>query len=327
MTVQSTPMWVQAGSHNAEDMRRMVGALVGNRGGVVRSSDMAVTQKSGTTNMSVDVAGGQLFLPGTESSYQGFYYCENRGTTNVAVSASSPTNGRYDIVVARIRDAAYSTGPSSTFALEVVAGTPSATPSEPSLPANCFALARVYVGPAVTSITNANILDLRLNRTVKSRAAALGGVIAADSSSNLPTTNVDYGTLGFVYATGGQALYYWSGSTWVALATPPTAWTSPALSNGWTNFAGYMPSAYRKIGDVVYLRGTLGKSTTPTPGETILTLPAGYRPPYASFYTAQGGDQVAYRLDLATDGTLRFAPSIAGPPTFLALNAISFSTV
>ena len=159
MTVQNPALFLQASSHPAEDVRRFVATTFDNGSGVVGSSDLAVTQ-NGTPNMSVNVAGGQVVVGGTEATYQGSYFCENRGTTNLVISAADATNPRRDLIIARVKDAAYS-GAVNEWSLEVVTGTPAASPVDPSVPANSFVLARVAVAALASSVTNANITDLR----------------------------------------------------------------------------------------------------------------------------------------------------------------------
>lgn len=71
--------------------------------------------------------------------------------------------------------------------------------------------------------------------------------------------------------TFGQPVFDW------ITANTPTAWTAVTFTNGWSSFgSGYQPVQYRKIGDIVYCRGTLSTGT----GATVaFTLPAGFRPP------------------------------------------------
>lgn len=181
MTVQNPAVFLQAGSHPAEDVRRMVAGLTADSHGPVLPTDLAVTQ-NGTPNMSVNVAGGRAFINGNQATYQGTYFVENRGTTNLAVAASDPTNGRFDLVVARVRDSIYS-GSTNAWALEVVTGTPAPSPAEPAVPSNSIVLARLTVSAAVTSVTNANITDRRTTQAGQQRAAALGGVVPCTSTS------------------------------------------------------------------------------------------------------------------------------------------------
>lgn len=175
MTVQNPPIYLQAGSHPAEDVRRFHGALVNDTSGILASADLAVTQ-NGTPNMSVNVAGGRAFIAGTEATYQGTYFVENRGVQNVSVGASDPTNARYDLVVARVRDSSYS-GVTNAWAIEIVAGTPSGSPAEPAIPASSLVLARILIPAGSTTVTNANILDRRI------RSQHNTGVILCTSST------------------------------------------------------------------------------------------------------------------------------------------------
>lgn len=180
MPVRATPSFLQAGSHPAEETRLMVNALAGggtgsfaqplsggsitardSAHGIINESDLAVTQ-NGTPNMSVNVAAGSCFIRGMSSAVQGAYHLVNDGTLNVTISAADATNARRDLIIAVVRDAAYS-GASNDARIIVVTGTPAASPSDPSLASfpNALVLARVAVAAGATTITNANITDLR----------------------------------------------------------------------------------------------------------------------------------------------------------------------
>ena len=60
MTAQNPPLYLQAGLHPAEDFRRLVTKLFAARGGVLGPTELLVSERSGTANMSVDVAGGSV---------------------------------------------------------------------------------------------------------------------------------------------------------------------------------------------------------------------------------------------------------------------------
>jgi hypothetical protein len=55
----------------------------------------------------------------------------------------------------------------------------------------------------------------------------------------------------------------------------PTAWTNLTLQNGWTNASGQQAAQYRKIGDMVQLRGGIAGGTL---NAIAFTLPVGFRP-------------------------------------------------
>lgn len=160
MTVQNPPIFIEGVATPSEDVRRLWAALVKDQPGLLYDDDLKVTQKSGTPNMSVDIAGGRAFVLGTTAPYQGMYFVENRGTTNKTVTASNPTNPRNDLVVGRVTDAFYVGGVVKAWDLQVVAGTPAAVPADPVVPPDSLALYRVRVNANASSIVDANITKL-----------------------------------------------------------------------------------------------------------------------------------------------------------------------
>lgn len=269
------PSWLQARTdHKAQQYRRMLASVVGDGSGIVTSLDLGVTQ-NGTPNMSVNVATGRAFILGTLGTYQGLYHVDNQGVVNKSISAAHATNPRYDRVYAVVADAEYA-GVTNAWSIEVATGTPAASPSEPSLPSNSLELARITVGAAVTSITNANILDRRVSAPAKA-----------------------------------------------------TAWTAPTLLNSWVNFGTtFQVAGYRKVGDVVALRGMIKNGTVA--GLTVLfTLPSGFRPPAdlifaTAGFTSSGKDVV--RVDVDSSGNVKLGGALDGA-NYLSLSNIQFSTV
>jgi hypothetical protein len=167
MAAQTPPYVIQASSHSAELFRRELQAGMA-AGGIVSPTDLAVTA-NGTPNMSVNVAAGQVLVPGTLGSSaglpsgftsQGTYYAYNDATVNLAVAASNPTNPRIDIVVATVQDAQYA-GASNNWVLQVITGTPAVSPVVPAAPANSIIFAQVAVAANATTIVSGNITDVR----------------------------------------------------------------------------------------------------------------------------------------------------------------------
>jgi hypothetical protein len=207
MTIRATPTFVQAGSHPAEETRLMIGGMLGMpptsfaggaaasnpAHGIVTATDLAVTQ-NGTPNMSVNVAAGGCFIRGTASLNQGAYHLWNDATVNLAISAADATNPRRDLVIAVVRDAAYS-GASNDARLIVVTGTPAAAPVDPSLASNpnALVLARITVAAGDTAINTADITDLRT---------------IADQRGKIPTFNTSaLATTAIPSPVDGQAYY------------------------------------------------------------------------------------------------------------------------
>lgn len=217
MTEVTPPGFLQnAGNvHTAEILRSSYSGLLAGvvssgslvaRGGVVPSMGgaLAVTQ-NGSPNMSVNVASGQAYVPGTEGTKQGTYVCVNDATKNITITAADGTNPRIDLIVAKVQDTLYS-GATNSWSLVVVTGTPAGSPAAPTAPANSVTLAQIAVGAGVTSIVTANITDKRFY------ASALGGVISCTSTTRPATTTVPAGQL--VYETDTTLIRMLVGSSW-----------------------------------------------------------------------------------------------------------------
>lgn len=80
-----------------------------------------------------------------------------------------------------------------------------------------------------------------------------------------------------------------------------TGWIAPALLNGWVNYSapgtGFAPCGYRKIGNIVFLRGLLKSGTA----NLMFTLPAGYRPAWLMLLGIEAGGAHG-RVDIAANG-------------------------
>lgn len=71
-----------------------------------------------------------------------------------------------------------------------------------------------------------------------------------------------------------------------------TAWTAATFQNSWVNFdAAHTSVAYRKVGDVVQVRGIAKSGTLVLP---IFTLPAGFRPPKYMYFPTVSNNSFGY---------------------------------
>lgn len=84
-----------------------------------------------------------------------------------------------------------------------------------------------------------------------------------------------------IWETDTGLQYVSSGSAWL-LTYRDTGWTTSGLvwGSGWSAVASgtWASFAYRVVGQVVYLNGTVTKATTWAANETVVTLPVGIRP-------------------------------------------------
>jgi hypothetical protein len=104
-----------------------------------------------------------------------------------------------------------------------------------------------------------------------------------------------------------------------------TAWTDVTFQNSWANKGGTEQTCqYRKIGDIVYLRGVMGR-TAVTYDQSAFTLPVGYRPPFLlrilPLALNLSAVQSLSRVDLMQDG--RYMPE-AGPSPDVGWQSIDF---
>jgi hypothetical protein len=111
--------------------------------------------------MNVYVADGWAAIVGTTQADMGTYVAYNDASVLLTITTANPTNPRIDLICMTVNDSYY-TGVTDNVVFQVIAGTPSATPVAPSLPANSISLATISVGAGALSITSGNITDTRV---------------------------------------------------------------------------------------------------------------------------------------------------------------------
>lgn len=101
----------------------------------------------------------------------------------------------------------------------------------------------------------------------------------------------------------------------------PTAWTAVTFQGAWVNFgAPYQVAQYRKIGDVVQMRGVIKSGALNT---AAMTLPVGFRPPATQQFATVSGGQPGY-ITVDVNGVVN--PAV-GLSTSFDLSPCTFSTV
>jgi hypothetical protein len=106
-------------------------------------------------------------VPNTASAIAGGYRATLASSGTLTVATADPTNPRIDLVCANVVDNGNNT---SSGEVQIITGTPAASPSAPSAPANSVSLAQVTVPANATSITSGDIADVR------TFTAAAGGI-------------------------------------------------------------------------------------------------------------------------------------------------------
>lgn len=152
--------------------------------GTALGTVLKVTEKSGSPNLSVDIAAGAAWVLGdTNVDAQPIYRIRNDAVVNKGITPD-PSNPRKAIVIAQITDESFA-GTGRTWAIQVLHGTPAGSPLAPAVPASALLLATIDIPAADTAITNAQITDERTLAKVGSGqlgggAGGASGAIAVD---------------------------------------------------------------------------------------------------------------------------------------------------
>ena len=160
VTLTKVPLHLTEDSeHNADKFGLVHRDHVGE--GVTSSTGLVVSENSGGANMTVDVAAGRAWVAGDDDTEsQPIYHCHSTGVVDLDVAAADVTNDRIDLVVLEVLDSAF-TGASELGRIRIITGTPAATPARPTLPDTALPLALVNVTANASSVTDADIDDMR----------------------------------------------------------------------------------------------------------------------------------------------------------------------
>lgn len=300
----------------------------------VTTSLRAYTAASGGgSRLNFTVSGGYLLL-GTLSADPVNIYAGN--AARVVVGATGLTSLGHSATGTAYADVAAST--TSAASLRLRSGSAPTTANDGDL-WNDGALS--YYG--ANSTTNAIVNHLRLRRNSTGTAAAgFGlGIIAELESS---TTNAQSaGRLTWEWSTATHAsraakgkltAYYTSTEREAIVWTATSAgaqiiingtlgedWINVTFNTGWGNFgSGHQTCQYKKVGDMIYLRGSAARSSGSS--FVIFTLPASYLPPGLVLIPTASNNAYG-QITIATTGNVSLD---AGSTTQVTINA-SFSIV
>lgn len=175
MTVD--PLWLQNIDYPARIDRTVYDALWTE--GVIGSGDLAVTQ-SAPTAMTVRIAAGIGVVTGDDQAFQGKYLVRSdAATTGVSIGAAPGSGQRNDLIVLKVRDANAGVGVDNDALFQVIVGTPSGSPVDPTVPDTALVLARVRVPSGTSAITNSLIDDLRVRSNANYDVVADGSITSA----------------------------------------------------------------------------------------------------------------------------------------------------
>lgn len=245
------------------------GSPNGVRGGVVRHGDFSLIASINGTDQ-VTVQPGVAVIPGATGL--GVYRAAlSAATTATAIDPRNATNPRIDLIVFR-----------ATGALDIITGTPGASPSAPALPAETIEIGRITVpalgGGAAT-----------VSHLFRSYATALGGTIQVETASRLPGSGNQKGQKAIAIDTGLE--HRWNGTAWEG---PATSATYPVATAG---FTGTVRTRVRSGVVEIWLNVT---NTTGWPANVLLAnIPAAIRPAELEYHWVSGTATATPHLVLA----------------------------
>ncbi len=131
----------------------------------IADSSYEVLEDTGS-NMVITIGSGSAFdraVVEGDLAGQGIFVAEHQNATQtLSVAASDPTNDRIDRVIVRVYDDTFDSSGDDFSDLEVITGTPDASPAAPAEPSSSYTLATILVQNSVTAITDSDITDLRI---------------------------------------------------------------------------------------------------------------------------------------------------------------------
>jgi hypothetical protein len=94
----------------------------------------------------------------------------------------------------------------------------------------------------------------------------------------------------------------------------------------WSNYGGaHEDATYSRFGRLVVLQGFVTKSGTPAAGNTIATLPEGFRPAEALHFAVTTGAADAFgKVEVQADGDIVWNTGATGETDYTSLSGIAF---
>lgn len=247
LTGLNQPLWLQNSTYPAAlDRQAIAAAFVP---GVLGSGsgELAVTQRAAGANLSVDVAAGRVVVPMTDAPNQGSALCVSTAVNNLVVGGAPGAGlSRIDLVIARVYDASLIGGSINGWQLEIVAGTPAASPAAPALPTSSIELARVAVAAGQASVQTANITD---RRVIPGMTELSYGTLTANLAITTTVPTAPHEVI------PGTTRVYDGSPVWLEFFSPTVV--TPAVANG-----SILIAVWDGATDVGYIAQIQANSTT-----------------------------------------------------------------
>jgi hypothetical protein len=345
--------WLQNGGYTAPQDRTeqtamlTKSAVVSVRSGIVPSdgTDATVTAQ-GTPNMTVNVSPFQAIIP--DANGRAYVYTCDASVVSPAFATASGSHPRIDLVIARVYDNAAGdsaattsltlpgtagsiTVQSVTGTVELVTGTPAASPTAPALPnSRCVILACVTVPTSASSIVTGDIASSGGGASRAGFTVASGGTLPCASSAVYPATPYE-GMPIYDMALNYNLTY--DGGAWRPYGIQPLVWNhigdigsiygTGAADEDATETTYFRPAFTKDALGFVTCRGLVAVTGAQASAFAILNLPAGYRPSKRHrVFTANTG-ATGNTINILPTGDFQFDLSTAGS-VFVSLDDVRY---
>lgn len=311
-----TDLWPTTGVQFTSDEHAAIlaGLVVKSAAGVPRAGVLPRNTSALVTarpDMRVDVLPQELV-----HVKEGARFAALTETIDVAIPNPPSANTQYNIVCYVGSDQKL-TGVASVSDFVVVAGTPSATPSDPALPDAAIPIARVAVPSTATATNSAGVVITPLHPFT----AMAGGVVLFRSAAELTAWAAAPGQHAHDLATRED--YIRAASSWNMVGGVTvgeiTAVAGPFTLSG--------ESKLTKRGTRVDLNLLATRNATITAGVVVLTLPVGFRPPVTHVYPlslVSGGNEGMGQLVVAPTGVVSVGSYLTNSSSLSLRAEISF---
>lgn len=237
---------------------------------------------------------------------QGMYGWASDANISGSITASDATNTRIDIVYIQVNDSSAGDGSGAKSAnVSYLAGTPSATPVAPALPARSF-----LVGTITVPKTGAGSPTVALN---SARFVTAGGVLPVYTQAERDALSGFDGLAVRRMDIASRPTETWDGSKWLAYTTG-----AASLPSGYQAYGGSygVPTWVKEPTNRVSLSGLVGSTSAISMNAatlyTIATVPTTAAPAVQKIFPVGVGPSVGYTgtIYVQTNGDIRFMPSV-----------------
>ncbi|MBK3576818.1 hypothetical protein JHN63_24025 [Streptomyces sp. MBT65] len=293
------------------------GILPGSSTGLYRINGFTLTGTTGT--MSGTVSPGRAIVQSTDS--RGAYPLALTEYENVTFADGDAQYGRIDLLVLRIYDDVYDGSGRTEAVIEIVKGTPSATPVVPAPPDVSLPLFEVTV-PAGTSSGTGGIPWTTALTGRRTATVGVGGILPI-------ITDTANGSYPGQYRDLNGQLQRWNGTAWADYPALPTwqNWTPAWTTNTGTATPAFgnasLSCRYVKFGTTVHLNFQITFGSTTNFGTSATTndnwrfsLPVAAAATrlgigFAEVSANTAGNRAMARLSLTTTGAFELVMSSA----------------